>query len=62
MVITYNQNLHFRIHKTKLQKQDYNSLHCDLIIQKIHTKVEYRIHYRSICFSVLFKTLIKIIA
>jgi len=24
MVIAYNQNLHFRIHDKKLQKQDYN--------------------------------------
>ncbi len=37
MVISYNQNLHFRIHCKKLQKQYYNSFHHNLILQKIHT-------------------------
>jgi predicted 2-oxoglutarate/Fe(II)-dependent dioxygenase YbiX len=53
MVITYNQNLHFRMHKEKLQKQDYNSFHCDLIIQKIHTKVEYKLTV-EVCASLYY--------
>jgi hypothetical protein len=39
MVIAYNQNLHFRIHYKKLQKQYYNSFHHNLTLQKIHTKI-----------------------
>jgi hypothetical protein len=62
IVITYNQNLHFKIHCNKLQKQDYNSFHHNLILQKIHTKDEHKIHYRNMCFSVLLKTSFKIIA
>jgi hypothetical protein len=31
LVIAYNQNLHFGIHCKKLQKQDYNSFHHNLI-------------------------------
>jgi hypothetical protein len=34
MVIVYNQNLHFKIHYNKLQKQDYNSFHHNLTLQK----------------------------
>jgi hypothetical protein len=47
MVIVYNLNLHFKIPCKKLQKQDYNSFHHNLTLQKIHTKDEHRIHYRS---------------
>jgi hypothetical protein len=57
MVISYNQNLHFIIHYKKIQKQDYNSFHHGLILQKKFTQqYEHRIHYRSLCFFVLFKT------
>jgi hypothetical protein len=62
MVIAYNQNLHFGIHWKKLHKQDYNSFHRNLTLQKIHTKYEYKIHYRSLCFFILLKTWIQIIA
>jgi hypothetical protein len=61
MVIAYNQNLHFRIHCKKLQKQNYNSFHHNLILQKIHTKDEHKIQCRSLCFSILLKTSIQII-
>jgi hypothetical protein len=40
MVIAYNQNMHFKIHCKKLHKQDYNSFHHNLTLQKIHTKYE----------------------
>jgi hypothetical protein len=56
MIIAYNQNLHFKIHCKKLQKQYYNSLHHNLILQKIHTKDEHIIHCKSICFSILLKS------
>jgi len=36
IVITYNQNLHFRIHCKKLQKQDYNSFHHNLALQRLN--------------------------
>ncbi len=62
MVIAYNHNLHFIIHCKKFQKQDYNSFHHNRILQKIQTKDEHKIHYRSLCFSVLLKTWIQIIA
>ncbi len=39
MVISYNQNLHLRIHSKKLQKQYYNSFHHILILQKVHTTI-----------------------
>jgi hypothetical protein len=39
MVIAYNQNQHFKIHCKKIQKQIYNSFHYNLILQKIHTKM-----------------------
>jgi hypothetical protein len=52
MVIMYSQNLHFIIHCKKLHKQDYNSFHHNLTLQKIHTKDEHRVQYRSLCFSV----------
>jgi hypothetical protein len=39
MVIGYNQNLHFKIHWKKLQKQYYNSFHHILILQTIHTTI-----------------------
>jgi hypothetical protein len=55
MVIVYNQNLHFKIHCKKLHKQDYNSFHHNLRLEKIHTKDEHRIHCRSLCFYVLLK-------
>jgi len=61
MVIAYNQNLHFKIHCKKLQKQYYNSFHHNLILQKFHTKDEYKIHIRNMCFYVLLKTSLKII-
>jgi hypothetical protein len=38
MVIAYNQNLHFKIHCKKLDKQNYNSFHHNLRLQKNHTK------------------------
>jgi hypothetical protein len=56
MDIAYDQNLHFRIHYKKFQKQDYNSFHHNLTLQEIHTKDEHRIHCRSLCFYVLLKT------
>ncbi len=56
MVIVYNQNLHFRIHCKKLQKQYYNSFHHNLPLSKIHTKDENKIHYKSMCLSILLKT------
>jgi hypothetical protein len=52
MVITYNQNLHFKIHYKKFQTQDYNSFHHNLTLEEIHTKDEHKIHYRSLCFSI----------
>jgi hypothetical protein len=55
MVITYNQNLHFRIHYKKFQKQSYNLFHHNLTLKEIHTKDEHKIHYRSLCFSILLK-------
>jgi hypothetical protein len=39
MVIAYNQNLHFRIYYKKLQKQDYNSFHHNMILQKNSHKI-----------------------
>jgi hypothetical protein len=60
MVITYNHNLHFKIHYKELQKQDYNSFHHNLTLKKVHTKVEHRIHYKSLCFFILLKTWIQI--
>jgi hypothetical protein len=61
MVITYNQNLHFKI---TLSENSRNKITIHfiiiLILQKIHTKDEHNIHYRSLCF-VLLKTSIKII-
>ncbi len=56
MVIAYNQNLYFIIHYKKLQKQDYNSFHHSLILQKNHAKDEHGIHCRSLYFYVLLKT------
>jgi len=53
MVITYNQNLHFKIHCKKLQKQNYNSFHHNLRLQEIHTKDEYIIHCKNLCLFVL---------
>jgi len=44
MDITYNQNSHFIIHCKKFHKQDYNSFHRNMILQKIHTKDEHKIH------------------
>jgi hypothetical protein len=32
-----NQNLHFKMHCKKLQKQYYKSFHHNLTLQKIHT-------------------------
>ncbi len=40
MVISYNQNLHFKIHCKKLQKINYNSFHHIMILQKIHTTIQ----------------------
>ncbi len=40
----------------QIQKQDYNSFHHNLTLQKIHTKDEHRFHCRSKCFSILLKT------
>jgi len=61
MVITYNQNLHFKI---TLSENSRNKITIHfiiiLILQKIHTKDEHNIHYRSLYF-VLLKTSIKII-
>jgi hypothetical protein len=48
MIITNNQNLHFKIHCKKVQKQNYNSFHHNLILQKIHTKDEHKIHCKSL--------------
>jgi hypothetical protein len=39
IVISYNQNLHFKMHCKKLKKQDYNSFHHILILHKIHTTI-----------------------
>jgi hypothetical protein len=39
MVIAYNHNLHFIIHYKKLQKQDYNSFHHNLTLQKFTQKM-----------------------
>jgi hypothetical protein len=60
MVIAYNQNLHFKIHCKKLQKQDYNSFHHNLTLQKNHPKDEHRVHYKGLCFFILLKTSIQI--
>jgi hypothetical protein len=38
MVIAYNHNLHFKIYCKKFQKQNYNSFHHNLTLQKTHTK------------------------
>ncbi len=62
IVIAYNQNLHFKIHYKKLEKQDYNSFYHNLTLQEIHTKDEHKIHCKSLCFSVLLKTRIQITA
>ncbi len=55
MVIAYNQDLHFIIHYKKLHKQDYNSFHRNLTLQKIHTKDEHKIHFKNLCFFVILK-------
>ncbi len=60
LVIAYSQNLHFRIHCKKLHKQEYNSFHHNLVLQKIHLEVEHKVHYRSMCFYVLLRTSIQI--
>jgi hypothetical protein len=60
MLNAYNQNLYFRIHYKKIQKQDYNSFHHNLTLKEIHTKDEHRIHCMNLCFSVLLKTRIQI--
>jgi hypothetical protein len=39
MVISYNQNLHFKIHCKKLQRQDFTSFHHVQILQQIHTTI-----------------------
>jgi hypothetical protein len=57
MVIAYNQSLHLKKHYKKLQKQDYNSFHHNLIVQKIHTKDEHKIHCRSLCFFYIIKNI-----
>ncbi len=56
IVVAYNQSLHFRIHCKKLQKQNYNSFHHNLTLQKIHTKDEHKIHCKSLGVSILLKT------
>jgi len=38
MVVAYNQNLHFKIHDKKFQKQDYNSFHYILLLHRIHSR------------------------
>jgi hypothetical protein len=53
IIIAYNQNLHFKIHCKTLQKQEYNSFHHNLILQKNHTKVEHRIHYKSMFLCII---------
>jgi hypothetical protein len=55
MVIAYNQNMHFRIHNEKLQKQDYNSFHDSLTLQKIHTKDEHKITVKVYAFLYYYK-------
>ncbi len=50
MVITYNQNLHFKIHYKKFHKQNYNSFHLNLTLYEIHTKYEHKIHCRRCVF------------
>ncbi len=40
MVISNNYNFHFRIRCKKLQKQNYNSFHHIMILQKIHTTIQ----------------------
>jgi hypothetical protein len=61
MVIIYNQNLHFRIHYKKFEKQYYNSFHHNLTLEEIHTEDEHIIHCKSLCFFILLKTWIEII-
>jgi hypothetical protein len=39
MVITYNQNLHFKVHYRKIQRQNFNSFHHILILQQIYTTI-----------------------
>jgi hypothetical protein len=57
IIIAYSHNLHFGICYKKLQKQDYNSFHHNLTLQKFHTKDAHRLHCRSLCLSVLLKNM-----
>jgi hypothetical protein len=51
MVISYNQNPHFKIYYKKLQKQYYNSFHHISILKKIHTTIQ---TYNSLDKSMFF--------
>jgi hypothetical protein len=53
MIISYKQNLYFKIHYKKFQKQDYISFHHTLILKQFTQKYEHKIHCKSIYFSVL---------
>jgi hypothetical protein len=54
MVISYNQNLYFKIHyKKKLQKQDYISFHHIFILKQFTQQYEHKIHCRNLHFFVL---------
>jgi hypothetical protein len=53
MVVSYNQNLRFKIHCKKLQKQDYISFHHIFMLKQLTQQYEQEIHYRNLCFSIL---------
>jgi hypothetical protein len=59
MVISYNQNLYFRIQCKKIQRQDYNSFHYILILQKIsHNNIDMQITI-EVCTSLFYLKLNK---
>ncbi len=60
MVISYNHNLYFKIQCRKIQRQDYNSFHYILILQKIHTTIWIRKSLQKFILFYFIKNPIKI--
>jgi hypothetical protein len=53
MVISYNQNLHFKIHCKKLQKQDYISFYHILILNNPHNNMNIKFIIK-VCVSLYY--------
>jgi hypothetical protein len=54
MVISYNHNLYFKIQCRKIQRQDYNSFHYILILQKnSHNNMDMEI-VAEVCTSLFY--------